>query len=685
MPPLSILIIFEIIAILILLSTRNILGDATKKIGHERRLRREMKELQKKPFVQHSHQRCDQMGIERSQVYSKLILTGDELFNRLADKRELIENAEPFINQLYRFVKGADFFALLTDEDGCILTIIGDENILKEAFSYKMIPGAFMDEPNIGTNAMGTAIVEKVPVQISGEEHYIASYHKWTCSAAPIRDSNGKIIGTMDLTGYSKNVHPHTLGMVVAAANAIEHILQVRDYNEELSLAKHYNDTIIDSISAGILTADVSGAIKTVNHHIPELFGYSVAEIRGMKAWQLFDGWEQVLASAAANQGYVEEEVFVNSRKNKLQLILSTYPIIDNSNTLRDIIFVFKDVKKIRKLANRIMGRKAVYTFDKIIGKNEHFCKVIAFAKKIADSRSGILILGESGTGKELFAQAIHNHSDRREEPFVALNCGAIPKTLIEAELFGYEEGAFTGAKASGNPGKFEIADGGTLFLDEIGEMPLDMQTRLLRIIEEGTVSRVGSTKEFVVDVRIIAASNKDLREEVEKGNFRKDLYYRLNVLPLILPRLSQRKDDIPILIDYFMNRISKKLNKKPYPLTAEQMEQLMNYEWPGNIRELENFVELIINAESLPIEMPEEGKHSVPSLNPWESEPASWERDPEDQDLTLGELERQHILRTLTKYHGNISLSAKALGISRNTLYRSIETHHIDCSKLKH
>lgn len=654
--------------------------------SHENRIQKEnsMKEQPKKTFVQHSHLRCDQMGIERSQVYSKLILTGDELFDRLTEKRQLIENAEPFINQLYRFVKGADFFALLTDEEGCILTIIGDENILKEAFSYKMIPGAFMDEPNIGTNAMGTALAEKMPVQISGNEHYIESYHKWTCSAAPIRDSNGKIIGTMDLTGYSKQVHPHTLGMVVAAANAIEHILQVKDYNEALSLSKQYTDTIIDSISAGILTADVNGIIKTINHYIPELFGYSAAEIREMKVWQLFEGWEQVLSSAAANHGYVEEEVYVNSRKNKLQLILSTYPIFDSSNTLRDIVFVFKDVKKIRKLANRIMGRKAVYTFDKIIGKNEHFCKVIEYAKKIADSRSGILITGESGTGKELFAQAIHNHSDRREEAFVALNCGAIPRTLIEAELFGYVEGAFTGAKTSGNPGKFEIADGGTLFLDEIGEMPLDMQPRLLRIIEEGTVSRVGSTKEFVVDVRIIAATNKDLKEEVEKGNFRKDLYYRLNVLPLVLPCLSQRKDDIPILIDYFMNRISKKLNKKPYPLTEVQMEQLMNYEWPGNIRELENFVELIINAESMPIEMPKEGGQSVHSLSPWENERAPWDLKTEDQDISLEELERQYILRTLAKYHSNISLSAKALGISRNTLYRSIETFHIDCSKLK-
>ncbi|MEL7655491.1 MAG: sigma 54-interacting transcriptional regulator, partial [Bacillota bacterium] len=333
----------------------------------------------------------------------------------------------------------------------------------------------------------------------------------------------------------------------------------------------------------------------------------------------------------------------------------------------------------------RIMGRKAVYTFDKIIGKNEHFCQVVEFAKKIADSRSGILILGESGTGKELFAQAIHNYSDRREEPFVALNCGAIPKSLIESELFGYDEGAFTGAKTSGNPGKFEIADGGTIFLDEIGEMPLDMQTRLLRVIEEGTVSRVGSTKEFVVDVRIIAATNKDLKEEVEKGNFRKDLYYRLNVLPIILPRLSQRKDDIPILIEYFMNRISKKLNKNPYPITEEQMQKLMEYEWPGNIRELENFVELIINAQSLPIEMPQESLPSDRSLALFLNQPNPSDLDSEEKDMPLSEVERQHIIRTLTKYHGNISLCAKALGVSRNTLYRSIETHGIDCSTLKH
>lgn len=635
-------------------------------------------ELFDRAFVRRSHERCDSMDIGKDRVYSKRILSGEALFQRLAEKRELIANAEPFINQLYAFVKGTDFFALLTDEEGCILTIIGDETILSEAFSYKMMPGAFMDEASIGTNAMGTALAEEMPVQISGAEHYIEAYHRWTCSAAPIRDSQGRIIGTMDLTGYSEQVHPHTLGMVVAAANAIGRILQVQEYNEALSIAKLYTETIIDSIAAGILTADVDGTIKTVNRTVSELFGYSASEIRKMKAWQLFEGWDQVLASASAHQGFVDEEVLVNSRKNRLQFNLSTYPIIDSRKELRDIIFVFKDVKKVRKLANRIMGRQAVYTFDKILGENLHFGRVVDFAKKVADSRSSILIMGESGTGKELFAQAIHNHSDRHEEAFVALNCGAIPRTLIESELFGYEEGAFTGAKTSGNPGKFEIADGGTLFLDEIGEMPLDMQTRLLRVIEEGTVSRIGSTKEIVVDVRIIAATNKDLEEEVKKGNFRKDLYYRLNVLPLILPPLRQRKDDIPLLIDYFMKRISKRLNKRPYPLSETQMKQLMDYDWPGNIRELENYIELIINTEAMPsglgvLEQPQSAGSVLPASQ------FAWM--PGEEDIPLNEVQKRHILHTLIKYNGNISLSAKALGIARNTLYRNIEVYGIDCS----
>lgn len=634
-----------------------------------------------KDYIRRSHQRCDEMEIGRDRLYSKRILEGTALFDRLADHQTLIGTAEPFMNQLYDFVKGTDFFALLTDQDGCILSIFGDESILSEAFSYKMMPGAFMDEASIGTNAMGTALAEQMPVQVSGNEHYIEAYHKWTCSASPIRDTIGNIIGVLDLTGYSEQVHPHTLGMVVAAAKAIERMLQIQVYNEELKMAKLYNDTIIDSISAGILTADQDGTVKTVNHFVPELFGYSTKEIKSMKVWQLFEGWEQVLAASSAQRGISDEEVVVNSRKNKLKLNLSTYPIIDHQQRHIETILIFKDVKKVRKLANRIMGRKAVYTFDKIIGENTHFIKAVDFAKKVADSRSGILLFGESGTGKELFAQSIHNHSDRREEAFVALNCGAIPKSLIEAELFGYEEGSFTGAKASGNPGKFEIADGGTLFLDEIGEMPLDMQTRLLRILEEGTVSRVGSTKEFVVDVRVIAASNKNLQEEVEKGNFRKDLFYRLNVLPIYLPTLRERKDDIPLLIEFFTERLSKRLNKRPLQLSEEQLRQLQAYDWPGNIRELENYIELMINTESVP----ELTSHPTTDAVTKKRLPILSDLSLQETDVPLSEIQRRHIIRTLGKYNGNISMSAKALGIARNTLYRNIETFKIDCSIFEH
>jgi transcriptional regulator with PAS, ATPase and Fis domain len=274
--------------------------------------------------------------------------------------------------------------------------------------------------------------------------------------------------------------------------------------------------------------------------------------------------------------------------------------------------------------------------------------------------------MGESGTGKEIFAQSIQNYSNRREEPFVALNCAAIPKNLIEAELFGYVEGAFTGAKQGGQPGKFEIADGGTIFLDEIGEMPYELQTRLLRVMEEGTIRRIGSTEEKPIDVRIIAATNRNLKEEVEKGNFRKDLYYRLNVLPIRLPSLRERKGDIPLFLEYFMERKSKKLNKRKVELSSEYMEYLKEYEWPGNIRELENLVELIINTETIPLNL--NNKISIKN----DKDAAT------SENMSLEELEHIHIKRALKKYGYNITHASNALGISRNTLYRKMEKYGI-------
>ncbi len=627
-----------------------------------------------KDYIMSSHKRSEKSGIRINQRNSNKILEGTELQNRLLKNQELMLISEPFINQLYSFLKGSSFFTILTDAEGCILSVIGHEEILSEAFDLKMIPGAFMDESNIGTNAMSVALHEKMPVQVTGKEHYIEAYHRWTCSASPIIDHEGKIIGSLDLTGYIDSVHPHTLGMVVAAVNAIEKIFKINQYSQKLMMSKKYIETVLDSIPMGIITSDLDGNIKEVNKHACEMFGYNYDEIKSMLISELIKGWSVLKNMIYSKNPFTDEEVFVNAKKNKLQFNLSAYPVSDIKEEVVDIIYIFSEVKKVRKLANKIMGRQAIYTFDKIIGTNEKFKNVISFAKKVADSKSTILITGESGTGKEVLAQSIHNYCNRREEAFVAINCGAIPRNLIESELFGYEEGAFTGAKRSGHPGKFEIADGGTIFLDEIGEMPLDMQTRLLRVIKEGTVSRVGSTNEIIVDVRIIAASNKDLQNEVLKGNFRKDLFYRLNVLPIKLPPLRERKEDIPLLIDYFMKRISKRLNKKPVYITEEQMEALINYEWHGNVRELENFIELTINTECVSTALIDNGfQHKISK-----SEESNYE------ELTLGYAEKQQIIKALKKCSSNITLAAKILGIGRNTLYRKIERYEIDCSNLE-
>ncbi|WP_434302961.1 sigma-54-dependent Fis family transcriptional regulator [Clostridium botulinum] len=625
--------------------------------------------VKEKFCVLKSHEKCNSLGVSKDLVYSKKIIKDEELKRELNNNSELIIIATPFMNKLYQFVKGSNFFVILTDGDGCILNAIGDESILKEAFNVKMIPGAYMDEKNMGTNAMSMALSEKSPIQISGEEHYVKAYHRWTCSAAPIKDINGKIIGTLDLTGYSENVHSHTLGMVVAATNAIEKMIELNNYNRALQVSKKSIENVFNSIQRAILRVDLSGAIKTINNNAIELLGFNENDIKSMKMWDLIPDWSMVLDEIYDKGSFVDEDVYVHCLKNKLQLNLSAYPIYDSSMRIIEVTCLLSDIQKTRKLAGKILSGQAIYTFDKIIGESKKLLNIIDYSKKIADSRSTILITGDSGTGKEVFAQSIHNYSDRKDKPFIAVNCGAIPRNLIESELFGYEEGAFTGAKRGGYRGKFENSHGGTIFLDEIGEMPLDMQIKLLRVIEEGVINRIGSSKQIPVNSRIIAATNKDLREEVEKGNFRKDLFYRINVLPVYLPALKERREDIPLLINYFMNKTSKHLNKRKVEIPPAYMERLINYHWPGNIRELENIIELIINAESVEI---------INNINHHSSKEVRDKAKEETMVFNLEIVEKNHIKEVLNKFDGNVSSAAKALGIGRNTLYRKIEKYSL-------
>ncbi|HUW40575.1 MAG TPA: sigma-54-dependent Fis family transcriptional regulator [Rectinemataceae bacterium] len=612
-------------------------------------------------YIRRSFERCRSYGVDGNAVHSRRIIDGAAFEERLARRRTLIRAAGPFIDRLYGFVKGSGFFAILTDEEGCILSMDGDDAILSEAYGLRMIPGAFMDEKSIGTNAMGTALAEGMPVQVSGAEHFITAYHRWTCSGAPIRDAEGRVVGSLDLTGDCADVHLHTLGMVVAAANAIEAILVLDARNADLRENQRFAETLVDSIEAGIVSAALDGKLISVNSHALSLFGYSRDEMLARRAEELFVGWPDVLGACVSGREYQNEDVLVSSHKNRLYFNLSAYPIKDEEDRAEAVILVFKDVRKVRRQADQIAGRRAVYTFDKIIGASPKLLEVVDIARKVADSRSTVLITGESGTGKEIFAQAIQNASPRRDQPFVVINCGAIPRTLIESELFGYVDGAFTGARRGGQSGKFEVADGGTIFLDEVGEMPIDLQTRLLRVIEEGTVTRVGDTHDIPVDVRIIAATNKDLRAEVERGNFRMDLFYRLDVLPIRLPPLREQRESIPVLVDYYMRRISRRINKRPVSIDPAYMAALAAYDWPGNVRELENLIELIINTERLP---------PLPG-------PAAAVRSARAEQVRSGSLEEaelQRIREALAQCGDNVSSAARLLGIGRNTLYRKVQ-----------
>lgn len=342
-----------------------------------------------------------------------------------------------------------------------------------------------------------------------------------------------------------------------------------------------------------------------------------------------------------------------------------------NSGELVGGLFTVMEKKEMMRMAVEMTGAHAHFTFDSILGTSETLRSALHLAHIAAGSTAPVLLYGETGTGKELFAQAIHNDGDRRNRPFVAINCGAIPKELLESELFGYEEGAFTGAQ-KGRPGKFELADTGTLFLDEIGDMPFDMQVKLLRVLQTGEIQRVGGLRTVPVDLRIISATNKDLKQGIAQHKFRADLYYRISTLNILVPSLRDRREDILPLASHFIHRHELRLNRPPVPLLPETAEAILNYAWPGNIRQLENAVERAVHlAEGGPLrpehfgiaDLMNEGL-SLSGLS---------------GQATLEVIERQAIAAALVRFDGNVSRVSAALGVSRPTLYRKIRKYGLE------
>lgn len=629
-------------------------------------------------LIENSHKRSEDYGIEKDSNHSKMILHGDELRKALELNKELIEISKPYIDMVVESVEDRDFIIILTDNNGCILYIKGANEIKDELGKLNLKIGAYMDEKNIGTNAMGTAIKENRCIQITAKEHYVNIFQSLTCSAAPIHNSKGEIIGTLNLTGKSNMKHPHTLGLVIFGVTAIENELYRIKANYILNQTYNYMKTVIENVDKGIMIVDTHGKIININE-----LGLNILDKRNHNLINedinhIIPNFQNVVDRISKNNKPITKEIKLShASKYKTEVIFKG---IKHNEKIIGIVATLTRLKEENK-GNNFTG--AFFTFNDIIGESDAIKNVITNCKIIANSPSTVLIQGESGTGKEVLAQSIHNYSLRKNNKFIAINCGAIPANIIESELFGYEDGTFTGGKKGGRIGKIELANGGTLFLDEIGEMPLDMQVKLLRVLQEGRVTRLGGSKEISVDMRVIAATNKDLKKEVKRGKFREDLYYRLCVIPIKLPPLKERKGDITKLIEYFLNMKSIKLDKDIPVISNELYNKLLGYNWPGNIRQLENSIENIVNLNGeLSVDIIDEYEEKVSTnltIDNKEILEENIKENIKEKSFNLEEIEKRTIINAIDSNKHNMTKTAKALGISRNTLYLKIKKYNID------
>ncbi len=427
-------------------------------------------------------------------------------------------------------------------------------------------------------------------------------------------------------------------------------------------------ETVINFVDQGVIASDEYGNITHINRYAQKVVGEE--NVIGKRLTSVMPV-EKIKNIYLSNQYFKQEKFDLKQKNRHLRVIGDAHPVIvDNKNS--GVVLSFRAVSDAVRMSYAA-NSSLQYGFEDIIGVSRPILEIKEKAKKIAKSDSTVLITGESGTGKEILARAIHANSNRIPEHFITINCGAIPETLLESELFGYEDGAFTGARKGGKLGKFEIANGGTIFLDEIGDMPLHLQVKLLRVLEEKVIERVGGSFSVPIDVRVIAATHRDLEERAQQNLFRWDLYYRLNVIPLHIPPLRERKEDIMMLAEHFLKIYNDKINKKIMHIAKETEDMLLNYDWPGNVRELSNAIEYAVNMES------------STALNARNLPPRIRLRATTSQyiekDNGLKKMERDLIADALAKYGSTTEGKkkvAESLGISLATLYRKLKIYNL-------
>jgi transcriptional regulator of acetoin/glycerol metabolism len=574
-----------------------------------------------------------------------------ELDRTAQRQEELIANARPVMDYLHSQTLGSGSMVVLADACGVLLYALGDADFLSRAERVALIPGAAWGEQWRGTNAIGTALAEGAPVVVHGAEHYLERNAFLTCAAAPVTSPDGQLLGVLDISGEQRSRHPHTFSLVRAAAQMIENRLFDLRHGDSVRLHFHPLAEGIGSVAEGVVALSEDGRIVGANQAGLALLGLAPADLGSTQLEQAFDMRMTDLMDLGR---------FLDARPRLVNRPLGERLYLRVEPGRRPPAIFSEPVRKapvLDKLALLDTG-------------DDRMRAAIERARKVLAKPIPILLQGESGVGKELFTRAMHESGPRQGRPFVAVNCAAMPETLVEAELFGYVSGAFTGARREGSPGRIREANGGTLFLDEIGDMPLAMQGRLLRVLQERQVTPLGGGQTIPVDFALVCATHRNLKREMEAGRFRQDLYYRINGLTLVLPALRDRTD----LSTLVARSIEEVAPGRRLRLGATLATHFAEYAWPGNLRQLDNAIRTacaLVNDDETVItwrHLPDDLFAELHGTSPDDEEPAH------PATANLRAFSDSVIGHTVRSSGGNLSEAARRLGISRNTLYRRLK-----------
>lgn len=619
-------------------------------------LENEKIETEVAPVIYRSWQRSLDFNVNRSIISHNMILSAHHLRELKETQTDLVQAAESVLPYLFKLLVSSNYLVLLGDKNGFILESLGNGPFISKAQRVHLSPGVNWREDVKGTNAIGTALSENSPITVSGREHYVKENHFLTCSAAPIVGLQGNTLGVLDISAEFGDNQARILEITMLGAKMIEQNLRTLDIKRQLNYYEQGAKLAIELLREGFISINNQGIITEINSIGASLLGRKREDVIGKLATEIF--------STPKSWSLYNKELDLRLKGPSGQEVISKLkPVTDDSGKSIGAFGVIKSD----------IPLDLPQTW---VGSSSASQQILERVQRAASTQSSILIQGESGTGKEVIARMIHDLSPRRQGPFVALNCAALPSSLLESELFGYADGAFTGARRGGQPGKFELAHQGTIFLDEIGDMPISAQVALLRVLQEKEITRVGDSKAHKVDVRVIVATNKNLQALVESNTFRLDLFYRLKVISIELTPLRERLEDIRELVPHFIKRFCARLNRPLLGVEEDVYRYLLAHTWPGNVRELENCIEAMIAMAS-------GSSLTVNDLPPELRNRSVDESNSEEPQALLIQQTRQTIINVLEQTHCKIAPAARILGIGRNTLYRKIKELNIDIDNL--